>query len=244
MRYILSLFALFTVMLCRAQQTFYNFQGDLYEEERFREKLKSIEKIYSETGNFKYTTANYKVRSTEIRVDSIIQNVEVVLSQSNSSPLDINTGVQKYLNKPLPNFQLQTLNSQIKENSDYMGKVTFVNLWFTSCGPCITEMPYLNYLKDVYKDQVNFVAITFDDKAKVESFLTRKTFNFEHLVDAAHYLSRDLENNAFPKLILLDPSGTVRFVENGVQLAGNNPSQPQAAVQALQKEIDFLLAEN
>lgn len=244
MRYILSLFAICATMLCSAQQIFYNFQGDLYEEERFREKLQSIEKIYSETGNFKYTTANYKVRSTEIRVDSIIQNVEVVLSQSNSSPLDINTGVQKHLNKPLPSFQLQTLNNEIKANADYAGKVTFVNLWFTSCGPCITEMPYLNYLKDVYKDQVNFVAITFDDKYKVENFLSRKTFNFEHLVDAAQYLSRDLENNAFPKLILLDKSGTVRFVENGVQLAGNSPSQPQAAVQSLQKEIDFLLAEN
>lgn len=243
MRNCISLFFLFVTSLCTAQQTYYNFQGDLYDEDSFRQKLKSIEHIYSETGGFKYTTANYKIRSTEIRVDSIIQNVEVVLSQSNSSPLDINTGVQKFLNKPLPDFELQTLGNQIKENADYLGNVTFINLWFTSCGPCITEMPYLNYLKDVYGDRVNFVAITFDNKSKVENFLERKTFNFEHLVDAAQYLSKDLENNAFPKLILLDKKGTVRFVENGVQLAGNNPSQPQAAVQALQEQIDYLLAE-
>lgn len=243
MQYTLSLLALFVTFLCGAQQTYYNFQDDLYDEDSFREKLQSIEKIYSETGNFKYTTANYKVRSTEIRVDSIIQNVEVVLSQSNSSPLDINTGVQKYLNKPLPDFELQTLGNQIKENVDYHGKVTFINLWFTSCGPCITEMPYLNYLKDIYGDRVNFVAITFDNKPKVENFLERKSFNFEHLVDAAQYLSKDLENNAFPKLILLDKQGTVRFVENGVQLAGNNPSQPQAAVKPLQEQIEYLLAE-
>lgn len=240
----LSLFALLVTAICGAQETYYNFQGDLYDEVRFREKLDYIEKTYSESGQFKYTNANYKVRSTIVRQDSIIQNVEVFLSQSNSSPLDINTGVQKFLNKPLPDFELQTLSNEIKKNSDYAGKVTFVNLWFTSCGPCITEMPYLNYLKDIYKDQVNFVAITFDDKARVESFLTRKTFDFEHLVDATQYLSRDLENNAFPKLILLDKEGNVRFVENGVQLSGNTPSQPQAAVQSLQEQIEFLLADH
>lgn len=240
---IFTLLAFICSSICFGQETYYNFQGDLYDEVRFREKLKSIEKIYTENSNFKYTIANYKVRSSKVGVDSIIQNVEVVLSQSNSSPLDINTGVQKFINKPLPDFKLQTLGNELKQNSDYNGKVTFVNLWFTSCAPCITEMPYLNYLKDTYKDQVNFVAITFDSKDRVASFLNRKQFDFEHLVDAAQYLSRDLENNAFPKLILLDKEGNVRFVENGVQLSGNKPSQPQAAVQGLKEQIDFLLAE-
>ena len=240
---ILTLFAFVCSSICFGQDTYYSFQGDVYDEVSFREKLKSIEKVYTENSNFKYTIANYKIRSAAVRQDSIIQNVEVFLSQSNSSPLDINTGVQKFINKPLPDFKLQTLGNKLKQNSDYAGKVTFVNLWFTSCGPCITEMPYLNYLKDTYKDQVNFVAITFDSKDRVDSFLNRKKFDFEHLVDAAQYLSRDLENNAFPKLILIDKDGKVRFVENGVQLSGNNPSQPQAAVQGLKEQIDFLLAE-
>ena len=233
---ILFIIAFVYTSMCISQETYFNFQGDLYDEVSFREKLKDIEQIYTESGNFKYTIASYKVRSTAVRKDSIIQNVEVVLSQSNSSPLDINTGVQKFINKPLPDFELQTLANEVKSNSDYTGKVTFVNLWFTSCGPCITEMPYLNYLKDMYKDQVNFVAITFDSKDRVSSFLDRKTFNFEHLVDAAQYLSKDLENNAFPKLILLDKDGNVRFVENGVQLSGDTPSQPQAAVQGLKEQ--------
>ena len=240
---IFTLLAFICSSICLGQDTYYNFQGDLYDEVRFREKLKSIEKIYTENSNFKYTIANYKVRSTAVRQDSLIQNVEVVLSQSNSSPLDINTGVQKFINKPLPHFELQTLGNELKQNTDYTGKVTFINLWFTSCAPCITEMPYLNYLKDTYNDQVNFVAITFDSKDRVASFLKRKQFDFEHLVDAAQYLSKDLENNAFPKLILLDKEGKVRFVENGVQLSGNTPSQPQAAVQGLKEQIKFLLAE-
>lgn len=225
------------------QETYYNFQNDIYDEVRFREKLKSIEDIYSQQGNYKYTEAHYKVRSTKVRQDSIIQYVEVVLSQSNSSPLDINTGVQRFINTSLPNFELQNLQNHVKRNTDYLGKVTLINLWFTSCAPCITEIPYLNYLKDSYTDQVNFVAITFDPKDKVERFLSKKPFHFEHLVDGTTYLHKDLNNNAFPKLILIDKKGNVRFVENGVILSGNSTSQPEAAVIGLKDQLDFLLTE-
>ncbi len=232
-----------TYSLCIGQETYYNFQDDIYDEVRFRKKLKSIEDIYSQQGNYKYTTATYKVRSTMMRQDSIIQNVEVVLSQSNSSPLDINTGVQRFIDKSLPDFELQNLQNHLKRNSDYIGKVTLINLWFTSCPPCITEIPYLNYLKDIYTDEVNFVAITFDPKDKVERFLTRKPFHFEHLVDGTVYLHKDLNNNAFPKLIIIDKKGQVRFVENGVILSGHNASQPEAAIVGLKDQLDFLLAE-
>ncbi|WP_299769065.1 TlpA disulfide reductase family protein [uncultured Dokdonia sp.] len=244
MKHCIFFFLIFLCQVTVGQETYYKFQDEIYSEVRFREKLKTIETLYGEQGNYKYTTANYKVRSTQVRQDSIIQNVEVVLSQSNTAPLDINTGVQRFINNPLPDFKLQNLESHLKTNTDYTGKVTLINLWFTSCPPCITEIPYLNYLKDTYQEQVNFVAITFDTKDKVDRFLTRKPFHFEHLVDATTYLHKDLNNNAFPKLILIDKKGNVRFVENGVILSGNTASQPEAAVTGLKEQLDFLLKES
>ena len=243
MRILFLLTVLITTLVSAQETPYYSFQGDLYDEESFREKLKNIEETYSNQDGYKYTTVNYKVRTTKIKGDSLIQDVEVFLLESNSAPIDINVGVQKHVNKPLPSFKLQNLKSEIRENSDYVGKVTLVNLWFTSCQPCLTEIPYLNYLKDVYKDKVNFVAITFDSKERVESFLNRKDFNFEQLVHGGKYLSKDLVNNAFPKLILLDKKGNVRFVENGVEISGNTPSQPQAAVKTIRDQLDRLLQE-
>ena len=241
---IIILFTLFITGLVYAQgTTYYKFQGDIYTEVSFSEKLKSIEETYSNQDGYKYTTVNYKVHTTKVKGDSLIQNVEVFLLESNSSPIDINVGIQKHHNKPLPDFKLQTLEGEIRQNSDYLDKVTFINLWFTSCAPCLTEIPYLNYLKDTYKDKVNFIAMTFDDKARVKSFLSRENFNFEHLVHAGKYLSKDLENKAFPKIIILDKKGNVRFVENGVELSGNTPLQPQAAVITLQEQLDLLLLE-
>jgi len=226
-----------------AQTKMFSFQGDNYDQEEFDIKLNQIKETFSAQGSYKFTTVSYKLQKTELRNDTIFNTVEVILSQSNSAPLDITKGVQELIDKKIPAFQLQNLASELKAPENYSDKVTFINLWFTNCRPCITEIPYLNYLEDTYSDKVNFVAITFDNHDKVNQFLTRKDFNFEHLVDAGQYLEVDLKNNAYPRLILIDKQGIVRFVANGVQLSGNTNSAPQDAVTELQKQLDFLLAE-
>lgn len=232
---------LFSTILS-AQENYYTFQGDVYNEEAFQAKLKSIEAIYSAQGDWKFTKANYKVRNMRVRQDSIIQEVEVMLSQSNSAPLDINVGVNGLINKPLPDFQLQDLASGLKSKESYNDKVTLINLWFTSCPPCIAEIPYLNDLKKQYEDRVNFVAITFEPKDKIDSFLERKPFDFEHLVDGASYLKQDLKTNTYPKLVFIDRDGTVRFVENAVLAQGRGPGTEVTEI--LKEHLEYLLAEN
>lgn len=233
------IFLLCSSTMVKAQENYYTFQGDIYNETEFKAKLTSIEEIYSAQGTYKYTKANYKVRNMKVRTDSIIQEVEVMLSQSNSGPLDINVGVDGLINKPLPDFELQNLSSNLRSKADYTDKITFINLWFTSCPPCIAEIPYLNALKEQYEDRVNFVAITFEEKDKVTAFLTRKPFDFEHLIDGASYFNRDLKNKTYPKLIIIDRKGTVRFVENAIMGQGRGPRAEVTEI--LKEHLDFLL---
>ncbi len=237
---ILSVF-IFSAVTLNAQTTYYNFQNEIFDENGFQEKLDNIKKAYSGQG-YKYTAVSYKVLSMKVREDSIIQDVDVILSQSNTAPLDINKGIQSLINNPFPNFELATNNHQLRSNAHLENKVTVINLWFTTCRPCIAEIPYLNYLKDLYDDEVQFLSITFDTADTVNAFLKRRDFNFDHLVDAAYFLNNDLKNNAYPKIMVLDKTGTVRFAENGVQLGVANPSQPQAAVQDIKLQIDSLLS--
>lgn len=242
MKYLVFVVVFLVTLPVLGQTTYYNFQNEIFDETRFREKLQTIEEIYGAQGGFKYTKANYKVLSMMVRQDSIIQNVEVILSQSNSSPLDINTGLGDLIGHPLPEFELQNLALTLKSNADYSDKITLVNLWFTSCPPCIAEIPYLNHLTEVYKNKVNFVAITFNTKDTVDAFLERKPFYFEHLVDAARYLKDDLQNNAYPRLILMDQAGKVRFIENAV-MGTTGPDEPNSVVEILKEHLDFLLSE-
>ena len=51
-----------------------------------------------------------------------------------------------------------------------IGKPTMINFWFTRCAPCIDEMPVLNKIKEKYKDDFNFIAITYEKKEDVEKY--------------------------------------------------------------------------
>ena len=63
---------------------------------------------------------------------------------------------------------------------------------------------------------MNFIAITFDSKEKVEKFLTKKKFNFEHLINAKNYLKKELGNISYPKIIILDKDGIINYISGGI----------------------------
>jgi thiol-disulfide isomerase/thioredoxin len=51
------------------------------------------------------------------------------------------------------------------ETKDLEGKVIVINLWFTTCHPCIAELPALNKLVKEYKDKnVVFLGLSTDTK--------------------------------------------------------------------------------
>jgi thiol-disulfide isomerase/thioredoxin len=60
--------------------------------------------------------------------------------------------------------------------SAFQGKVLFVNLWASYCGPCLTEMPAL---ADLYKalgndPRIAFLAVSKDDRQSLARFLARQ----------------------------------------------------------------------
>jgi thiol-disulfide isomerase/thioredoxin len=84
-----------------------------------------------------------------------------------------------------------------------LDRPTLINFWFTSCVPCIKEVPVLNKLKERFDKSINFIAITFDNDQRVQAFLKNKKFNFEHIVDSKQQIM-DLGVEAYPMTILLD----------------------------------------
>lgn len=157
-------------------------------------------------------SASYLVIETFKRSDSIINKVRLDFKYES-------TKVEKIYSlesKLLPELNLRDLNSKKVELNDLKGKVTFINLWFTNCFPCVKEIPLLNILKNKFEENVNFVAITFDTKEKVKAFLKKKDFNFQHLVNGKSYLKNDLGNISYPKIIILDQKGVVKYIGEGI----------------------------
>jgi thiol-disulfide isomerase/thioredoxin len=55
--------------------------------------------------------------------------------------------------KPAPAFTLTDLNGKKVSLADYKGKAVLLNFWATWCGPCKLEIPWIEKLRDQYKDQ-------------------------------------------------------------------------------------------
>ena len=53
---------------------------------------------------------------------------------------------------------------------DFGDKLVLLEFWGTWCGPCVAAIPHLNELAEQVGDRVAFLAVTFEDKAKIDAF--------------------------------------------------------------------------
>ena len=119
------------------------------------------------------------------------------------------------IGKKFPLTKEKTLSGKTITSDDIKGKPTLINLWFTSCAPCIEEMPVLNKIKAEYGDKFNFLSITFESEEKVKKLLEKHKFDFEHIVNSKK-LTTKLGFNGFPVNLFLDKDGVVKIIEGSI----------------------------
>ena len=123
--------------------------------------------------------------------------------------------------KPLPDFVFKDILGNTYTPEDIKGKVVVINLWFTSCAPCIKEIPELNELVKEYEnnDAVLFLALALDEKGpRLDTFLETHVFNYNIVPGAQDYVVKKLQASSFPTHIVLDKNSNVVFT-----LAGYTP---------------------
>jgi cytochrome c biogenesis protein CcmG, thiol:disulfide interchange protein DsbE len=125
-----------------------------------------------------------------------------------------------YIGKPLPLETLTSMDRKFIDLSYLKGKPSLLNFWFTTCKPCIEEMPVLNKLKAAFKDSVNFIAITYEKADKVAAFLKKHDFDFMQVAGAEKWINA-IQMTSFPVNIFLDKNGYVTRVENGIPFVVN-----------------------
>lgn len=65
----------------------------------------------------------------------------------------------------------------------------YINIWRTSCIPCLKEMPYLDSLVGRFSDNVKGFTITDQDEDKIKNFLIDKNVHLKHIMSI-----NDMEN--------------------------------------------------
>jgi len=99
--------------------------------------------------------------------------------------------------------------------NELVGKPTIINFWFTSCTPCIAELPYLHNLKSEFGNKVNYLAITFDSQDKVNNFLKKTNFDFSHIINSSEQI-KDLVISRYPMTYILDNKGKIYEIYGGL----------------------------
>lgn len=112
-------------------------------------------------------------------------------------------------------FPIENYKNSKGENftsNELKGKMTLINFWSTTCEPCIKELPYLNKLKETLGEKVNFIAITQDNNEKVEKFLAKQNFNFQHITNSLQELKSYFSLLRNPMTFIVDKNGNIKEI--------------------------------
>lgn len=116
------------------------------------------------------------------------------------------------------NFTIKDLEGNHFSFDQFKGKVIFLNLWATWCGPCRAEMPGIQGLYEkVSNDKIVFVMLSIDndrDIRKVANYLAAKNFTFKAYLPTG-YLPEQLQVPSIPTTFIIDPNGKVVKKEVG-----------------------------
>lgn len=115
------------------------------------------------------------------------------------------------IGKRFPIEDFKDEHNQYFSDDFLINKPSFINFWFTQCYPCIEEMPSLNRFEEKYRDQVNFISVTFNSQSEVHKFLEKFEFNFMHITDARTQID-EFKLGGYPTTFILDKNGIIKIV--------------------------------
>ncbi|MCS6806916.1 MAG: redoxin domain-containing protein [Acidobacteriota bacterium] len=119
--------------------------------------------------------------------------------------------------KVLPDFELSDLQGKPWRLADLKGKVAFINVWATWCGPCRKELPHVQKLHEQMKDRQDVLVLTFNvDTAigLVEPFVKKNGYTFT-VIPAQAYVQDLVPVLAIPRNWIIGPDGILRLEQVG-----------------------------
>ena len=101
------------------------------------------------------------------------------------------------------------------------GKVTILNFWYTTCTPCVQELPHFNSLYEEYSEYITVIAIHEssgykNNPSNVENFVKTQfdgysiLFGYDDYDDP--YYSKLVDVQTFPVTIIVDQEGIISNV--------------------------------
>ncbi len=115
-------------------------------------------------------------------------------------------------------FMIKDLAGNKFSFDQYKGKVVFINLWATWCGPCRAEMAGIQKLySSIAPDSISFVMLSLDreaDQEKVVKYVNTKGFSFPVYLPSGR-LTEQLSVPSIPTTFVIGKDGKIVAKEVG-----------------------------
>lgn len=176
------------------------------------------------------------IQSTDIKED-VLGALYYRISSTNPESEGLNEIIQKYSandqlkrqslqktnsvrnllgGKPSPKFAYKDVNGKMVSLDDFKGKLVYIDVWATWCGPCIQEIPALKKLKKDYQNKnLEIISISIDvarDYEKWEKMLSEKQLDGVQLFADKDWQSDFVKAygiDAIPRFLLIDKHGNI-----------------------------------
>jgi thiol-disulfide isomerase/thioredoxin/outer membrane lipoprotein-sorting protein len=108
------------------------------------------------------------------------------------------------------NFTLKTLDGEPVTLDSHRGKTVVVDFWATWCGPCRTEMPHLEKLRQEFAGKVEFLGVNDEQAGTVRDFIKQHQYTMPVLMDGNRQVHKRYGVRAIPTLLIVDKEGFIR----------------------------------
>ena len=137
-------------------------------------------------------------------------------------------------NTAMAAFDLTDLEGRKWSLTDLKGKVAFINLWATWCGPCREELPFVQKLRERLKDRKDVVVLTLnidEEVGLVEPFMKKNKYTFPVLLGQSYADAQGV--NSIPRNWVVAVDGKVVF--EGIGFGEDGEEWLKKAADAIEK---------
>ncbi|WP_461611314.1 TlpA disulfide reductase family protein [Cytobacillus kochii] len=153
------------------------------------------------------------VDRTILKDKGLLSQVQIDQYEEIENPENVAVGLE--IGQKAPEIQLETLDGESFQLSDYEGKKILLNFWASWCGPCEEEMPYMEKVYKEYKDDgFEVIAVnmtkTERNETNAANFVKANELSFIIPMDPEGVVLDNYEVIAYPTSYFIDSDGIIR----------------------------------
>lgn len=159
-------------------------------------------KLYRDTISNTFSYVLYKREKAEVRETNRDFNDYIKADEKNR---------KKLKKSAIDELTLTDIKGEVHSLETLKDKIIVVDFWFINCGSCIKEIPDLNKLKSEYEtEDIEWFAVTYDPKERVERFLDRMKFDYTIVPDSKHLTDR-FDIRFYPTTLIIDENRKIVY---------------------------------